>query len=95
MENLCILCGANKEQAPCEHNFKKMCLNCFYNVDGCCSNNENAEAMIRKLTETVGTSYKIEHIELKPLPLKNPEKKCGKWSANTDRILTEVLSHFE
>ena len=82
MGNLCRLTGVEKTECP----IKAMCLNCKYvdeREDGswACTNKSVMEKGKAKILESlqVPDGYEIESIDIqmKPMQLKNPTKKCG------------------
>ena len=102
-ENKCNLCGTelNEEgKCPNNHTFKKMCLNCAFlkreNDALLCGNDENACGMLDKIRDAankVCNGYEITGIDIKPLPLKKPELKCGKWELS-EEVKNQVLTLF-
>ena len=52
----CKLCGLEIIDGiePCNHTFKKMCLNCAYcNENNCCTNTVNMEAIKNKINTPI------------------------------------------
>ena len=95
MSKFCKICGAELVDGKCpngEH-LKKMCLNCASceESDDCliCKNEENLANALNKVKESLPSGYEFENLTLKPIPLKDPLKKCKKWSLNE-----EVLKQF-
>lgn len=76
-----------------------MCLNCMYcNVeDYTCTNEENKKAASEKFKEKIIASlpegYDIDTLqfELKPVPLRAPQKKCGRHTVDVERIMNYIL----
>lgn len=96
MNNYCKICGAELVEGKCpngEH-LKKMCLNCTYcnenNEQLFCENEENLTAALNKVKEAIPSGYEFENLSLKPLPLKDPLKKCKKWCMNSILVLDEL-----
>ena len=76
-----------------------MCLNCEFasSEDGetfVCNNEENKAAAIEKIKESIPESYGLVSLELAPRPLKNPVKKCPKWSLNKKAVWDAVQEGF-
>lgn len=66
---------------------KKMCLNCLFCEAGpTCVNEKNMNAAREKVLAAVPGGYEIINLELKPLPLKDPTKKCNNWQLNGELI---------
>ena len=104
MDKFCIFCGEKlDENGNCKnnHEYKAMCLNCAHviNVDGnlCCGNEKNLETVKNKMLEaakSVSNGYDVTNLEIKPLPLKAPNKKCGEWVLN-DAVLDLIKGMFK
>ena len=97
MDNYCILCGEVLDDGILtfqHHQFKKMCLNCAYaehTVPGdtasdlICKNEDNKKLFIEKMKEAANAiteSYSVDNIEISPLPIKKPTRKCKQWVLN-------------
>lgn len=99
MSELCRLCGEPVENG-CNHQFKKMCINCAFvktNAEGAlvCGNEtnmENALANVREAIKNVN-GYSITKMEVEPIALKNPTKKCGLW-ALSDEVVEYLKTLF-
>lgn len=66
---------------------KKMCINCSFCKNGTtCTNEENMNRAKEKVLAAVPGGYEITNLELKPLPLKDPTKKCINWSLDNELI---------
>lgn len=97
--NRCVFCGEIlNEQGICPNaaqHFKPMCLNCIHcscHEDGCiCDNDENRNDAVQKLIQSYEGGYKITSVELAPIPLKDPTKKCKRHQLDTTTLL-DVLS---
>lgn len=93
--NRCIFCGEPlNETGVCPNaaqHFKPMCLNCVncsQSEDGLiCTNNENKNDAAQKIMQSYEGGYKITNIELSPIPLKDPTKKCKRHTLNTDALM--------
>jgi len=96
MNKFCKICGAELIDGKCpngEH-LKKMCLNCSFceEIDDSliCKNEENLTAALNKVKESLPSGYEFENLSLKPIPLKDPLKKCKKWTLN-ENVIKEAL----
>lgn len=94
MVNRCIFCGEQLVEGVCPNqvqHIKPMCLNCVYSEekgDSCyCVNEENKLDAIQKIKASFDGGYEITGIELQPLPLKEPSRKCKRHTLNIDRIV--------
>ena len=66
---------------------KKMCINCSFCEHGItCTNEENMNRAKEKVLAAVPGGYEITNLEMKPLPLKDPTKKCINWSLDNELI---------
>ena len=98
MSKFCKICGAELVEGKCpngEH-LKKMCLNCTFCDETSdetliCNNKENLEAALNKVKESLPSGYEIETLTLKPIPLKDPCKKCKKWTLNQEVVLKNLI----
>lgn len=96
--NRCVFCGKIlDEQGLCPdaaQHFKLMCLNCQYcscQEDGCiCDNEDNKNDAIQKIMASYEGGYQITGVTLKPLPLKDPSKKCKRYMLETTCILEQL-----
>ena len=97
MDNKCILCGEQlNELGICPNisqHFKQMCLNCSYykNVDNSyciCTNEDNKMDAIDKIRASFDGGYTIVDINLEPLPLREPTRKCKRYAINTEAIVS-------
>lgn len=96
----CVFCGEIlNEQGVCPNaaqHFKPMCLNCGYchpDENGetlICVNEENKNDATQKIMQSYEGGYKITSIELSPLPLKDPTKKCKRHSLNPTILLANL-----
>ena len=90
----CLFCGELlNEEGKCPNaaqHFKPMCLNCEhmgYDGEDCvCCNDDNKNDAIQKIMSSFEGGYEITGVTLKPLPLKDPAKKCKRWSMNLDAL---------
>lgn len=104
--NRCIFCGELlNEEGKCPNaaqHLKPMCINCMHmgvdNIDGSdvcvCCNEDNKNDAIQKIMSSYEGGYQITGITLKPLPLKDPTKKCKRYSLNqpvVEAALTGLL----
>ena len=84
MTENCIICGAELVEGKCPnvHGLKPMCLNCMccvHTVDGeyRCDNENVLNIAAVKMMEALPEGYEVAELEIKPMLLKNPCKKCG------------------
>ena len=98
MSKYCKICGAELVEGKCpngEH-LKKMCLNCVSceEQDGVlyCKNEENFAAALAKVKEAIPSGYEFETLSLKPIALKDPCKKCKKWSIDNQGVLEALIN---
>lgn len=80
---------------------KRMCLNCeFCTVDSergyVCTNEKVNEAGKKKALESLNLpdGFEIQNIDLKPMLLKNPTKKCGNYTVNLPVVQEELNKIF-
>lgn len=96
----CLFCGEIlNEQGVCPNaaqHFKPMCLSCGYchpSENGeslICFNEDNKNETAQKIMQSYEGGYKITGIELSPLPLKDPTKKCKRYSLDPTRLIEEI-----
>ena len=97
MVNNCTICGAELVDGKCPsvHAVKPMCLNCIYVTDTGseyrCVNEEVLEGAKQKMLSALPEGYEIETLEIKPMLLKNPCKKCGKYLLDKMRVARYLL----
>lgn len=100
MSKKCIFCGEPlNEEGKCPNaaqHFKPMCLNCIhmgFEDDNCvCCNEENKNDAMQKIISSYEGGYQITGITLKPLPLKDPTKKCKRYGANFEALASELTN---
>lgn len=89
-----ILTGADVSAEGYKSPIKKMCLNCEFcnhvNEQYVCNNENVLESGKKKILEAVPDGFEIDVLELKPMQLKNPTKKCGNYSLN-DLLVKDVI----
>lgn len=97
MEKICILTGLPKSESP----VKEMCLNCIglsydKDTDSFVCKNENVMAIgFEKVKEAAkGFGFDVETLTLKPMTLKNPQKKCNHYSPDMERINNVITETF-
>lgn len=74
---------------------KKMCLNCSFCENGItCASEDNMNRARERVLAAVPGGYEISNLELKPLPLKDPTKKCVNWSLNNELINDWITKIF-
>ena len=97
MVNNCTICGAELVDGKCPsvHAVKPMCLNCIYVTDNGseyrCVNEDVLEGAKQKMLAALPEGYEIETLEIKPMLLKNPCKKCGKYLLDKMRVARYLL----
>lgn len=97
MVNNCTICGAELVDGKCPsvHAVKPMCLNCIYVTDTGseyrCVNEDVLEGAKQKMLAALPEGYEIETLEIKPMLLKNPCKKCGKYTMDKMRVARYLL----
>ena len=98
MHNYCLLTGIDMAPDGASNGFKKMCLNCKEcGGDGetySCYNEKVLEAGKKKILESLPDGYEIETLELKPLKLKDPTKKCPNHEFDTAKVMDYVIDYF-
>ena len=98
----CLFCGELlNEEGKCPNaaqHFKPMCVNCNFvgDEDGnlLCCNDENKNDAAQKIMSSYEGGYQITGLTLKPLPLKDPTKKCKRYKMNFEKVsdaLTKIL----
>ena len=105
MEKICKLCGEVLPEGVDElqhHAFKKMCLNCAFAQSGddpetyLCGNEDNKKLVEKKMLEaaqTVSEAYKVNSLNIAPLPLKKVTGKCKQWVLS-DEVLKTLPNLF-
>lgn len=97
MVNNCTICGAELIDGKCPsvHAVKPMCLNCIYVTDTGseyrCVNEDVLDGAKLKMMAALPEGYEIETLEIKPMLLKNPCKKCGRYSLDKMRVARYLL----
>ena len=97
MINNCTICGAELVDGKCPsvHAVKPMCLNCIYVTDTGseyrCVNEDVLDGAKLKMMAALPEGYEIETLEIKPMLLKNPCKKCGKYTMNKTMVIRTLL----
>lgn len=98
MVNNCTICGAELVDGKCPsvHAVKPMCLNCKYITETgegeCrCVNEDVLDGAKLKMIAALPEGYEIETLEIKPMLLKNPCKKCGKYLLDKMRVARYLL----
>ena len=101
MSKFCKICGAEIESVDgkcpnAELHLKKMCFNCVscsVEDDNCfCKNEDNLKDAVEAVKKNIPSGYELQNIELKPIALKDPTKKCKRWSLNLNTIVQELNS---
>ena len=97
--NRCLFCGEIlNEQGICPNmaqHYKPMCINCIHcceNEDGCiCTNEDNKNDAAQKIMSSYEGGYKITNIELIPIPLKDPTKKCKRHNMAIEAMVKQLM----
>lgn len=94
-----IFTGEEIKEGEQHVHITKMCLNCKSLVDEedgyrCC-NPEVMENGLKKVSASLPEGFEIETLVLKPMILKNPTKKCGKYDCNIDQILSLIKEEMK
>lgn len=98
MSKFCMICGTELVDGKCPqaHIVKPMCLNCVSvteNGDEYRCINEVVLGIAReKMLAALPEGYEVGEIEIKPMLLKNPCKKCGKYSLNKESLAQYLLA---
>lgn len=99
MVNNCVICGTELVDGKCPsvHAVKPMCLNCMYLIETdeneCrCVNETVLDQARKKMMEALPEGYEVENLQIKPMLLKNPCKKCGKHEMNKVLVATTLLA---
>ena len=100
--NRCLFCGeVLTEEGKCPNiaqHFKPMCFNCLHmGIDGedcVCCNEDNKNDAIQKIMSSFDGGYQITGVSLKPLPLKDPAKKCKRHALNYDAMTVAMKNMF-
>ena len=105
MINKCVFCGESlNEQGLCPNmtqHFRPMCLNCTYcslhhsiedgSDNSCvCLNEDNKTDAIQKIKSSFDGGYEIVGIDLAPLPLKEPTRKCKRYKLHSNAIVWTI-----
>ena len=90
-----ILTGADTTAQDYKRPIKKMCLNCVSctcnDEQFFCNNEKVIEAGRKKILEAVPEGFEISVLELKPMQLKNPTKKCGNYDLDVELVKGEIV----
>ena len=96
-ENLSKLTGEELLDGKEAFSFSKMCLNCAFVKDNekgelVCGNDENMQAAMAPVYEALQkvNGYNVNRLEVEPVALKQPTKKCGKWT-----LRSEILDYVK
>lgn len=93
-----ILTGADTTAQDYKSPIKKMCLNCNNfickpngdNEEYFCDNENVLESGKKKILDAVPEGFKISVLEMEPMQLKDPTKKCKNHNLDED-LVKEVL----
>ena len=79
-------------------NISNQCVLIVYmGVDGedcVCCNEDNKNDAIQKIMSSFDGGYQITGVSLKPLPLKDPAKKCKRHALNYDAMTVAMKNMF-
>ena len=93
-----IFTGADKTSPDYKPVIKQMCLNCkscFVDNDSYFCNNDNVlESGKKKILESVPEGFEISMLELKPMALRNPTKKCKNYDTDIESIKALILEEL-
>jgi hypothetical protein len=98
MSKFCVICGTELVEGKCAqaHIVKPMCLNCEFVIESGeeyrCINESVLGVAREKMLAALPDGYEVGEIEVKPMLLKSPCKKCGKYSLNRDSLAQYLLT---
>lgn len=98
MSKFCMICGTELVDGKCPqaHIVKPMCLNCVSVTESGdeyrCINEVVLGIAREKMLAALPEGYEVGEIEIKPMLLKNPCKKCGKYSLNKESLAQYLLA---
>ena len=101
MSEFCIICGSELVEGKCPnaHGVKKMCLNCIWHrrkEEGfVCTNEVVLKPAYEKMMAALPEGFEVEVIQLKPMALKNPCKKCGNHEFDGRAVATRLLDEAD
>ena len=94
----CKLTGIDLRQDGATNGFKCMCLNCksCYDGDGqfVCDNENVMEISRKKILASLPEGVEIKTLELNPMKLKDPTKKCKNHSFDIDKVVEYLEEYF-
>jgi hypothetical protein len=94
-EEVCLFTGLGGSP------MKKMCLNCVscnYITDAeCygCNNEKVLEHGKEEILKNVPEGFSVKSIELEPMVLKNPTKKCPNYKADMELLVAKLKEIYE
>lgn len=98
MKQYCPLTGIDLSADGATNGFKKMCLNCIdCGLDGgvySCHNENVLQAGKNKILLSLPEGYEIETLELKPMKLKDPTKKCSNHQFDVDGVMRFITHYY-
>lgn len=93
-----ILTGTDITAQDYKSPIKKMCLNCASckcsDEQFFCTNEKVIEAGRKKILEAVPEGFEISVLELKPMQLKNPTKKCGNYDLDVELVKEQIVAEL-
>lgn len=81
-----LITGAVMKPDEVKISVKQMCLNCIFCKDMKCTNEDNKKMKIEQLKSMIG-GYEIKSIDIQPVKLKDPLKKCRNWQLDKERLI--------
>lgn len=105
MSQYCKLTGVDLSQDGATNGFKSMCLNCKSCHNGpeqsslndeqfVCDNESVMEMGKKKILASLPDGFEIKTLELKPMKLKDPKKKCKNYSFDKEKVMEFIENFF-
>lgn len=99
MKHYCPLTGVDLSPDGATNGFKKMCLNCRFfqerkNGEFVCHNENVLETGKKKILESLPEGFEIKTLELEPMKLKDPTKKCANHNFDMVRVVSYLSNYF-
>ena len=97
-EQYCKLTGVDLSKDGATNGFKCMCLNCKSCHEGneqfVCDNEGVMEISRKKILASLPEGVEIKTLELNPLKLKDPVKKCNNYAFDLDKVVDFLKEYF-
>ena len=98
-----ILTGADTTAQGYKSPIKKMCLNCNNFIcrpngdseEYFCDNENVLESGKKKILDAVPEGFKISVLEMEPMQLKDPTKKCKNHNLNEDLVKNVLIEELQ